>query len=102
MEIFNYKEAKSIECSNNQFGDPVPGNIGKKCSYLQVVPKVNWIPCADDGQICTLLGTQMFRYGNNGIYTWSEFKNSVNCQISVLGNPSSGSVNKCESTNAEY
>ncbi len=106
---YNSKQIQNyITCSNANFGDPIFGVV-KTCDYLQPVlaptptptpvPSTTvWTKCADENQLCSVVGTANVRYGVNT--TWSNppkvVTNSILCTNGNFGDPVPGIVKICQ------
>jgi hypothetical protein len=96
----------SIDCSNDQFGDPIRGT-GKSCMYVgenqpPVVdnnqPPSDAVYCAAEWSTCDLPGgiTATVWYGaDTSWYTQSDVSGSIDCTNSVFGDPIRGTVKSC-------
>jgi cold shock protein len=59
-------------------------------------PSPTWTLCANEGQTCTVSGTQQVRYGANGKFVYRTVTGSVACTNAVFGDPVFGLVKRCE------
>jgi spore coat protein U-like protein len=95
----------STPCTTAAFGDPVPGRA-KTCSYADV-PAVApaappnaaaanaWTPCAGEGAICQLSGTNRVRYGTETKNVTKVFTGPVTCSNDTFGDPAHGALKTC-------
>nr|WP_176936579.1 right-handed parallel beta-helix repeat-containing protein [Massilia sp. PDC64] len=91
-------------CTTAVFGDPARG-LPKTCSYASVTtaapaaaPKAAasaWTPCAGEGAICQLSGTNRVRYGTEGKYVTKVLTGPVTCSNATFGDPDHGSLKTC-------
>jgi uncharacterized RmlC-like cupin family protein len=95
----------STPCTIAEFGDPVHG-LAKTCSYASVTavapaarPKAAtasaWTPCAGEGAICQLSGTNRVRYGTETENVTKVFTGPVTCSNAAFGDPAHGSLKSC-------
>jgi len=95
----------STPCTIAAFGDPVHG-LAKTCSYASVTavapaprPKAAtasaWTPCAGEGAICQLSGTNRVRYGTETENVTKVFTGPVTCSNAAFGDPAHGSLKSC-------
>ena len=92
-----------VDCNNQTFGDPIEG-IGKICEVASVSAapapppgaQQGWNKCGDEGGRCNFHGTRVVRYGAKDRYTTREFKNGVDCNNQVFGDPIEGVAKQCE------
>ena len=50
----------------------------------------HWKTCADEGDLCSVSGTQVVRYGAANKYAYGVFSSDVSCSDSVFGDPTPG------------
>lgn len=100
-------------CSNEVFGDPVPGSI-KSCWYsstvatepdpVVVVPPpaptpdpvvAAWTLCAGEEENCSFSGTREVRYGTNTQYVVRVLTSGTVCSNEIFGDPAVGVVKSC-------
>jgi len=92
-------------CTTAAFGDPMRG-LAKTCSYASVtavapaaLPKTagasGWTPCAGEGAICQLSGTNRVRYGTEGKYVTKVLTGPVTCSNATFGDPAHGALKSC-------
>ena len=85
--------------------DPAHG-LAKTCSYASVTavapaarPKTAtasaWTPCAGEGAICQLSGTNRVRYGTETENVTKVFTGPVTCSNAAFGDPAHGSLKTC-------
>jgi hypothetical protein len=92
-----------VDCGNPVFGDPIPG-LSKYCEVASAtvaapVPPPGgqgWSKCADEGGRCNFNGVRIVRYGAKDQYNTREFKNGVDCNNQVFGDPIEGVSKQCE------
>jgi hypothetical protein len=95
----------STPCTTAVFGDPVRGHA-KSCSFASVTtappaapPKTGgadaWTPCAGEGAICQLSGTNRVRYGTEGKYVTRVLTGPVTCSNATFGDPDHGALKAC-------
>ena len=102
----------SVGCSNDVFGDPVPGVV-KTCSYASTTPSAptpsptptptptpvpgpgSWTVCAFEGGTCSVNGTLQIRYGTATAYYTKTATGSIGCSNAVFGDPAPGVVKSC-------
>jgi len=95
----------STPCTIAAFGDPVHG-VPKTCSYASVTvaapapaPKAaaagGWTPCAGEGAICQLTGTNRVRYGTDTENVTKVLTGPVTCSNTTFGDPAHGSLKTC-------
>jgi hypothetical protein len=94
----------SAPCTTAEFGDPLNG-VAKSCSYASVtlaasaVPKSaaagGWMPCAGEGQVCHLKGTNRVRYGTETENVTKVLTGEVFCANPTFGDPAHGSLKTC-------
>jgi len=85
-----------VSCSNNTFGDPVPG-ADKTCDVATATsaPAVTWTDCAKEYGTCSVPGTRQVRYGANGKFAYKTVTTSVVCNNGVFGDPAVGTPKSC-------
>ncbi|WP_198120140.1 hypothetical protein [Massilia rhizosphaerae] len=95
----------STHCTVAAFGDPAHGRA-KTCSYADV-PAVapaarphtaaasGWTPCAGEGAICQLSGTNRVRYGTETENVTKVLTGSVTCSNATFGDPAHGFLKTC-------
>jgi hypothetical protein len=95
----------STPCTTAAFGDPVHG-LAKTCSYASVTAAAPaatrktavagaWTPCAGEGAICQLSGTNRVRYGTETENVTKVFTGPVTCSNASFGDPAHGSLKTC-------
>ena len=84
----------SAECSNQVFGDPIPG-VSKRCEYGPEIVAA-WTQCAREGETCSFVGTRQVRYGANGKFATREINTTTGCNNQVFGDPVEGETKYCE------
>jgi hypothetical protein len=95
----------STPCTVAAFGDPVHG-VAKTCGYASVTvaapaasPKAAagnaWTPCAGEGAICQLSGTNRVRYGTETQNVTKVLTGPVTCSNATFGDPAHGSLKTC-------
>jgi hypothetical protein len=95
----------STPCTVAAFGDPVRG-LAKTCSYADVTavapaasPKAAaasvWTPCAGEGAICQLSGTNRVRYGTDTRNVTKVLTGPVTCSNATFGDPDHGALKTC-------
>ena len=96
----------SIACSNNVFGDPMPGVV-KTCQYSSTstttstpapapTPVVEtWTGCGAEGATCSFTGTREVRYGASGVFASKIVAGATACTNAVFGDPITGTVKSC-------
>ena len=92
-----------VDCGNPVFGDPSPG-MSKYCEVATVATAApvpapggqGWSKCADEGGRCYFNGVRIVRYGAKDQYNTREFKNGVDCNNQVFGDPIEGATKQCE------
>ncbi|WP_200958384.1 hypothetical protein [Massilia sp. Root335] len=95
----------SMPCTTAAFGDPVHG-LAKTCSYASVTAAApaatrkaavagTWTPCAGEGAICQLSGTNRVRYGTETENVTKVFTGPVTCSNASFGDPAHGSLKTC-------
>jgi hypothetical protein len=95
----------STPCTVAAFGDPVRG-LAKTCSYADVstvVPAAArktaaatvWTPCAGEGAICQLSGTNRVRYGTETKNVTKVLTGPVTCSNATFGDPDHGALKTC-------
>jgi hypothetical protein len=91
---YNYQTATgSINCTNNTFGDPLPGS-DKACSVAPV-PATGWTKCADQYGVCAVSGTVTVAYGASSSYNYRTVTGSIDCNNNTFGDPLPGSDKSC-------
>ena len=106
MTLLTLLLALAIEgglCSNNTFGgDTVEIGIEQECfnSRFNAVklsePISSLIYCTDENGFCSFIGTKTVTYGVLGVATVEAiFKDGVDCNNQVFGDPIHGTVKKC-------
>jgi hypothetical protein len=95
----------STHCTVAAFGDPAHGRA-KTCSYADV-PAVApaalphtaaasaWTPCAGEGAICQLSGTNRVRYGTETQNVTKVLTGPVTCSNDTFGDPAHGFLKTC-------
>ena len=95
----------STPCTTAAFGDPARGQA-KACSYASVTtaapaapPKAAaagaWTPCAGEGAICQLSGTNRVRYGTETSNVTKILTGPVTCSNATFGDPAHGALKSC-------
>lgn len=95
-----------VMCGNGAFGDPAPGR-DKVCeiSNEELPPPpppapdpngVTWAFCGIERSTCNLTGTQLVRFGANGVFVTGTFTGMVACDNSIFGDPAYGVEKHCE------
>ena len=95
----------STPCTVAAFGDPRRG-LAKTCSYASVttvapaaLPKTAaasaWTPCAGEGAICQLSGTNRVRYGTETRNVTKVLTGPVTCSNATFGDPAHGALKTC-------
>ena len=95
----------STPCTIAAFGDPARG-LGKTCSYADVttaapaaLPKTAaasaWTPCAGEGAVCQLSGTNRVRYGTETRNVTKVLTGPVPCSNATFGDPAHGDLKTC-------
>lgn len=62
-------------------------------------PAPAWNRCADEGGICTFIGTRQVRYGVDGAYAYKSASASLACSNGVFGDPAYGLLKSCQYAN---
>ena len=95
----------STPCTIAAFGDPARG-LAKTCSYADVttvapaaLPKTaaasGWTPCAGEGAVCQLSGTNRVRYGTETKNVTKVLTGPVPCSNATFGDPAHGDLKTC-------
>jgi hypothetical protein len=95
----------STPCTTAVFGDPARG-LAKSCSYADVTTAAPaaaaktaaasaWTPCAGEGAICLLSGTNRVRYGTETKNVTKVLTGPVTCSNATFGDPAHGSLKTC-------
>jgi hypothetical protein len=95
----------STPCTVAAFGDPVRG-VAKTCSYADVTTAAPaalsktatagaWTPCAGEGAICQLSGTNRVRYGTETKNVTKVLTGPVTCSNATFGDPDHGALKAC-------
>jgi len=95
----------STPCTTAVFGDPARG-LAKACSYADVTTAAPaaqaktaaasaWTPCAGEGAICQLSGTNRVRYGTETKNVTKVLTGPVTCSNATFGDPAHGSLKTC-------
>jgi hypothetical protein len=95
----------STPCTIAVFGDPAHG-LAKTCSYASVTTAApaarlktaaasGWTPCAGEGAICQLSGTNRVRYGTETQNVTKVFTGPVTCSNDTFGDPAHGALKTC-------
>jgi spore coat protein U-like protein len=95
----------STPCTTAVFGDPVQG-LAKTCDYASVTVAApaapakaaaagGWTPCAGEGAICQLSGTNRVRYGTETQNVIKVLTGPVTCSNDTFGDPAHGSLKTC-------
>jgi len=95
----------STPCTIAAFGDPAHG-LPKTCSYASVTVAApvahakaaaagGWTPCAGEGAICQLSGTNRVRYGTETENVTKVLTGPVTCSNTTFGDPAHGSLKTC-------
>ncbi|WP_322401421.1 hypothetical protein [Massilia luteola] len=95
----------STPCTTAAFGDPAHA-LAKTCSYASVTTAAPaavrktaavgaWTPCAGEGAICQLSGTNRVRYGTETENVTKVFTGPVTCSNASFGDPAHGSLKTC-------
>jgi len=95
----------STPCTTAVFGDPARG-LAKSCSYADVTTAAPaalaktaaasaWTPCAGEGAICLLSGTNRVRYGTESKNVTKVLTGPVTCSNATFGDPAHGSLKTC-------
>jgi spore coat protein U-like protein len=95
----------STPCTTAAFGDPARG-LAKTCSYASVTavaPAARpnaaaasaWTPCAGEGAICQLSGTNRVRYGTDANNVTKVLTGPVTCSNATFGDPDHGALKTC-------
>ncbi len=92
-----------VDCGNPVFGDPIPG-VSKYCEVASATTAApvpapggqGWSKCADEGRRCNFNGVRIVRYGAKDQYNTREFKNGVDCNNQIFGDPIEGVSKQCE------
>ncbi|MFP8780639.1 hypothetical protein [Hydrogenophaga sp. RWCD_12] len=122
---YNFRrEVGQIECSIDEFGDPVYG-VRKKCQVRNEPdrpgyggrpddhlpggvgiaggdrpdfgrPSNRWAYCADEGKTCTTSMPTVIRYGVPGNYHYRQVSGTVRCDSRLFGDPQPGVQKTCE------
>lgn len=70
-------------CNNDTFGDPAR----KKSKFCYISNQESRrVGCAEDGQQCTVSGTQTVAYGVDGRYVFAQKSGSFTCNPAAFGN----------------
>jgi parallel beta-helix repeat protein len=88
----------SIACTNEVFGDPLPG-VSKTCNVSNGTsepPAETWTFCANKHEICSFSGTREVRYGANGTYNYRTATDSIMCSDADFGDPLPGVDKTCD------
>lgn len=100
-----------IDCSSEQFGDPVHG-VRKRCQ-VRGEPDPggpdpfpgsgpgphgdgHWVRCADEGQTCNTPMPAVVRFGVPGDYHYRQVSGPVRCDGRAFGDPRPGVMKSCE------
>lgn len=122
---YNFRrELGQIECSVDEFGDPVYG-VRKKCQVRNEPERPGygpghgpadqdrypgvaiggvtgdreanrWAYCADEGKSCSLPRPTLIRYGVPGDYHYRQLSGTVRCDGRTFGDPRQGVQKTCE------
>jgi hypothetical protein len=95
----------STPCTVAAFGDPGHGQA-KACSYADVTTVAPaglsktaaasaWTPCAGEGAVCPLNGTNRVRYGTETKYVTKVLTGPVVCSNATFGDPDHGALKTC-------
>lgn len=60
-----------------------------------------WSGCANEGQVCTINGSAVLRYGSDNHWVYGVFSGAVTCGNSLMGDPIVGVVKRCELTSLD-
>ncbi len=107
---------RALACTNEVFGDPVPG-VRKACYYKprsaalpgeiddptpsvevqkQPAPRPgSWVRCARENQLCRLPYPTTIRYGADGDYFTRKAQGDIPCTNDVFMDPVPGTVKAC-------
>jgi parallel beta-helix repeat protein len=103
---YAYKSATgSVACTNEVFGDPLPG-ADKTCAYSTAAPApappppapppaATWTNCATEGATCSFTGARQVRYGANNLYAYRNATGSIACTNEIFGDPAPGADKTC-------
>ena len=95
----------STPCTTAAFGDPMRG-FAKTCSYASVTTAAPaartkaaaasaWTPCAGEGAVCQLSGTNRVRYGTETKHVTKLLTGPVTCSNATFGDPDHGALKTC-------
>lgn len=70
--------------------------LGLPASAQAQLPNDGWVPCAREGQACTLTQRGMVRYGVDGQWTSRVAEGRVDCSNKTFGDPAPEQPKRCE------
>jgi hypothetical protein len=94
--VFNYQVVSaSVTCSNDTFGDALPGVV-KSC-YLPPAgaPGSGWTQCSAEGGTCAAVSGQRIAYGAYGAFNYTTATGATSCSNATFGDPVANESKAC-------
>ena len=91
----------TISGSSNGSAAIVVCSAANSCSALTVIvgsvlgAQNSWTSCANENGYCSFYGTQLVRYGANGVYYYRTLTGGASCTNAVFGDPLFGVSKQC-------